>query len=444
MEVATTTDAYGFNIPYWVFSTGLVFAWMFALALRDSRSDRVVGAGSSEYINVVHASVALFGIVAIVAFLTRIEVARGYLLLGLPMGITLLLLARWLWRQWLVSKRALGAYMARVLLVGSRSSVQQILYDLTKNPGAGYLVVGACITDGKIGDKIEAAGRSVPVFGSADDIPKAMESSNADTVAVTSTGNLSPMKVKQISWSLEAGRQHLILAPSITDIAGPRIHTRPVSGLPLIHVETPRYSRGQRFVKRTADLISSILGVVAISPLLIFLAVIVKCSSRGPILFRQKRIGRNGREFEMLKFRSMVENAEDLLPSLLDQRDSGNEVLFKMKDDPRITKVGRFMRRYSLDELPQLFNVIRGNMSLVGPRPPLAREVETYDSHVHRRFLMKPGITGAWQVSGRSSLSWDESVRLDLAYIENWSLSRDLIILLKTAKAVLAPGETAA
>jgi exopolysaccharide biosynthesis polyprenyl glycosylphosphotransferase len=219
---------------------------------------------------------------------------------------------------------------------------------------------------------------------------------------------------------------------------------RPVSGLPLIHVETPRFTKGQLFVKRTLDLSASILGVILISPLLAALAITVRLTSQGPVFFRQTRVGLRGKEFTMIKFRSMVTNAEDLLEQLeRQQRDAGNEVLFKMKNDPRITPVGRIMRKFSLDELPQLFNVIGGSMSLVGPRPPLPKEVAQYADHVHRRFLAKPGITGLWQVSGRSSLSWDDSVRLDLSYVENWTFVGDIVILLKTARAALAPGETA-
>jgi exopolysaccharide biosynthesis polyprenyl glycosylphosphotransferase len=282
-------------------------------------------------------------------------------------------------------------------------------------------------------------------MGHVGDISRALQATGADTVAVTSADELPADKVKQISWSLEAGRQHLVLAPSIIDIAGPRLHTRPVAGLPLIHVETPRFSRGQVFLKRTVDLVASIAGVILLSPLLAFLAIAVRLSSEGPVFFRQKRVGFRGREFTMIKFRSMVVNAEDLLEQLAKQeRDAGNEVLFKMKNDPRVTPIGRIMRKFSLDELPQLFNVIGGSMSLVGPRPPLPSEVALYADHVHRRFLAKPGITGLWQVSGRSSLSWEESVRLDLSYVENWTLVGDFVILGKTARAALAPGETAA
>jgi exopolysaccharide biosynthesis polyprenyl glycosylphosphotransferase len=429
-------------LSYWVFSAALIILWTWALSLRDSRSERVIGAGVTEFTRVVDASLRLFGFIAILAFLLRVDLARGFLLISLPIGVAVLIVERWLWRQWLLSQRRLGRYSARVLLVGSAPSVATIAGELERRSSFGYRVVGACVPSGRIADVIE--GTDIPIMGSVESISQALRVTGADTVAITSTDDLPADKVKQISWSLEAGRQHLVLAPSIIDIAGPRIHTRPVSGLPLIHVETPRFSRGQRVTKRTMDLILSIAGVILISPVLIFLAMAVRLSSQGPVLFRQTRVGLRGDEFTMLKFRSMVVNAEDLLEQLeRQQRDSGNEVLFKMKNDPRVTPIGRIMRKFSLDELPQLLNVLGGSMSLVGPRPPLPKEVAQYAHHVHRRFLVKPGITGLWQVSGRSTLSWEQTVRLDLSYVENWSLIGDFGILAKTVKAALAPGETA-
>ncbi|WES62853.1 sugar transferase [Microbacter sp. GSS18] len=441
-EVSMREDHRLSDISYWLFSAGLIITWMWVLSLSDSRSARIMGAGSTEYIRIVDSSVRLFGLIAIAAFLFRVDVARGFLLISLPLGVTVLLFERWLWRQWLISQRHVGKYSARVLLVGSENSVREIARELGRAPSAGYRVVGACVPSGRVADMIE--GTDIPIMGNVSSVERAMATTAADTVAVTSTDDLPPHKVKQISWGLEAGKQHLVLAPSIVDIAGPRIHTRPVSGLPLIHVETPRFSMGQRFAKRTMDLVTSVAGIVAISPLLALLAIGVRVSGPGSILFRQTRVGLRGEEFTMLKFRSMVPNAETLLAQLQTQdRDAGNEVLFKLKNDPRVTPIGRVMRKYSLDELPQLLNVIGGSMSLVGPRPPLPSEVEQYADHVHRRFLAKPGITGLWQVSGRSTLSWDESVRLDLSYVENWSLVGDVAILAKTARAALAPGETA-
>ncbi|MDJ1114439.1 sugar transferase [Microbacterium dauci] len=441
-EVAVKSGIVANDFSYWSFSSILVVLWMWSLSLADTRDHRIIGAGNTEYVRITRASVTLFGVIAIIAFLTRIEVARGFLLISLPLGLLILLFERWLWRQWLVAQRKTGRYSAQVLLVGSRRSVTEVAAELIRAPGNGYHVVGACIPSGAIADTIEGTG--IPIMGSINAVSAAMDASGADTVVITSTDELPHDKVKEISWGLEAGRQHLVLAAGIADIAGPRITSRPVAGLPLIHVETPRFSGGQRVAKRVLDVTASAFGLILISPLLVFLAISIRLSSEGPILFRQTRTGRGGREFTMLKFRSMVVNAEALLPELAaQQRDAGNDVLFKMKNDPRVTPIGRIMRRLSLDELPQLFNVLGGSMSLVGPRPPLPREVELYADHVHRRFLVKPGITGLWQVSGRSSLSWDESVRLDLSYVENWSLVGDIVIIAKTARAALAPGETA-
>ena len=231
----------------------------------------------------------------------------------------------------------------------------------------------------------------------------------------------------------------IIVAPSLTDIGGPRLHTRPVAGLPLIHVETPRYDGGKLHAKRVFDFVGSGLLIALLSPVLIGIAMFIRLSTPGTVIFRQKRIGLRGEEFEMLKFRSMYEDAEDRLAELArNEGEAGNSIMFKMRDDPRVTPIGKILRRYSLDELPQLFNVFFGSMSIVGPRPPLPREVEQYAEHVHRRFLVKPGITGLWQVSGRSNLDWDETVRLDLFYVENWTTTGDLIILWKTLRAVVA------
>ncbi|WP_460772515.1 sugar transferase [Microbacterium sp. GXF7504] len=445
-QLAMSADSRISDISYWLFSAALIALWMGALSWSDSRSHRIIGAGTSEYIRIADSSLRLFGAIAIVAFLTRIDLARGFLLISLPVGVLVLLIVRWLWRQWLLAMRKQGGYSARVLLVGSASSVAQVARELGRLPSAGYTVVGACTPSPAIGGVIP--GTPIPVVGDVESTEQSVKATHADTVAITSTDELPPDKVKQISWGLQAGREHLVLAPSIVDIAGPRLHTRPVAGLPLIHVETPRFSKGQLFLKRLLDLAGSLCGLIALSPLFAILAITIASTSPGPVLFRQTRIGRGGHEFTMLKFRSMVQDAEERLDVLHQHRlesgiDAGNEVLFKMKNDPRVTRIGRIMRKYSLDELPQLVNVLAGSMSLVGPRPPLKTEVEKYASHVHRRFLVKPGITGLWQVSGRSSLSWDETVRLDLSYVENWSLLGDMAILAKTARVALMPGESA-
>lgn len=424
------------GVSYSLISLVVVVLWVISLGLSDTRSARTIGTGSGEYTRVVNASFRLFGLLAIVAYLLKADLARGYVLIALPLGTLVLLAVRWMWRQWLHVQRQLGGYSSRVLLVGSAGSVQQTAAELMRQPYAGYQVVGACLPSGS---PMRSLTDLVPVVGGLDDIPRAMEHLDADTVIITSSDDLPNDRVRRISWNLVPGKQHLVVAPSIIDVGGPRIHTRPVAGLPLIHVETPSYEGGKLVAKRVSDIVLAGLLVAVLSPVLLVIAVAVAVSSPGPVLFKQDRIGLNGKPFKMLKFRSMVVDAEARLAELeAKQRDAGNAVLFKMRDDPRVTRVGRFLRRYSLDELPQLFNVLAGTMSLVGPRPSLEREREQYGADTHRRFLVKPGITGLWQVSGRSNLTWEESVRLDLYYVENWSLTGDVTILWRTVRAVFA------
>ena len=402
-------------VSYWLTSAILVALWLLALSLADTRTPGVVGTGMTEYVRVIDSSLVLFGVIAIVAFLFRVDIARGYLLISLPAGILLLLLVRWLWRQWLVAKRRVGKCASGVILIGSPASVAQVGHELQQRRDTGYLVVGACLPPDDHDAGIPTTDADIPVLGTFDDLTRVLADTGADTVLVTSSDALPPEKVKQISWSLEAGRQHLLLAPGIADVAGPRIHTRPVSGLPLVHVETPRFSPGQRFGKRMADLIMSLVAVVVISPLLGILALAVKLSSPGPVCVRETRIGYHGRPFTMLAFRTAREDDDGTVP----------------------TALGRWMHRHTLDDLPQLFNVIGGTMSLVGPRPPLPGEVETYTDASLRRFLVKPGITGLSQISGRENLAWEDAVRLDLSYVENWSLAGDVAIVIKSAKAAL-------
>jgi exopolysaccharide biosynthesis polyprenyl glycosylphosphotransferase len=243
--------------------------------------------------------------------------------------------------------------------------------------------------------------------------------------------------LRKLSWALEGSRAGLIVAPALMDVAGPRIAIRPMCGLPLLHVEQPELTGGRRVVKSALDHVAAALGLLVLLPLLLAVAVAVKLDSRGPILFKQKRVGRFGEEFTILKFRTMCLNAESMLPDVIHLNRNADGLLFKAPDDPRLTRVGRILRKYSIDELPQLINVLTGSMSLVGPRPPLPSEVARYHDHHHRRLLVKPGLTGLWQISGRADLSWEEAVRLDLRYVENWSLATDLLIVWKTAAVVL-------
>lgn len=426
------------NLPlsYTAVSTALSLAWIIFLSASASRDTRVVGIGTAEYRRITNSSLMLFGLLAIACYLLKIELARGYFATALPAGLAALLLSRWIWRQWLVSRRVNGTMAARVILLGSEESAVHIAEILRGSPAAGYIVVGAVTPNGRAGTVLGSSG--VPILGTISDALDAMESIGADTVVVTSTAAMSPTHLRNLSWSLEPGRRHLVVAPGLTNIAGPRIHARPVSGLPLIHVETPRYEGARKLVKRVFDVVASTALLLVLSMPLVLIALTVKLTSPGPIIFRQSRVGINGKPFDMLKFRSMVEDAELRLNELVSDGASSpeNQIMFKMSEDPRVTGVGRFLRRFSLDELPQLANVLNGSMSLVGPRPPLMSEVAHYESHVNRRFLVTPGITGLWQVSGRSDLSWEDTVRLDLYYVENWTFVGDLVILWRTIRAV--------
>lgn len=320
------------------------------------------------------------------------------------------------------------------MIIGEPEKSGHVANQIMRGPGAGLKIAGV-VTE-SVRESNPDGLRVISTDFSSESVVAAVDEVKPDTIVLTGEDRLGPRTLRELGWAAEERGIDLIVAPALTDIAGPRIHTRPVAGLPLVHIEYAEFSGFKHWTKRISDVIASALLTALLSPALAVIALMVR-SDGGPVIFRQERVGRNGVPFKMLKFRSMAVDAEARLAAL-QARSDGNGVLFKMKDDPRITKVGGFLRRYSLDELPQLFNVLGGSMSLVGPRPALAKEVAKYDEWATRRLLVKPGITGLWQVSGRSNLSWEDSVRLDQYYVENWSLTGDLLILAKTVKAVVA------
>lgn len=428
-------------INYTLISLIIVVAWLATLSIYGSRADRVVGVGSEEYRRIFDASLRLFGLVAIVAFLIKLDLARGYILVTFPVGVAVLFASRWLWRQWLSARRANGEYTSKVVLIGSALSIVHIASELTRRPDAGYSISGAIVPGVRAG--VLVGGGDIRTIGTIDDVVGTMERFDADTVVITSADELPPEKVRRISWGLEPGRQHLVVAPSLTDIGGPRIHVRPVSGLPLMHVETPNYQGRQRVTKRAFDILGSGLLLLLLSPIFLGVMVAIKLTSPGPIFYLQERVGKNGAHFGMIKFRSMIVDADAQLQKLLAEQGTSDRPLFKIKNDPRLTKIGGFIRKYSVDELPQLINVFKGDMSLIGPRPQRDAEVALYDETAARRLIVQPGMTGLWQVSGRSNLTWEEAIRLDLYYVENWSLTGDLVILWRTLRAVIAPGAEA-
>ncbi len=421
---------------YTAWGTIIGIVWLGLLAAIRSRDVRELGHGTVEYQRVAKATGIAFGAVAVISLVLQKDIARGYLIIALPLGLALLLLERMLWRSWLAARRREGLCLVGAVVVGSHQDATRVTNDLIKHHHAGYRPTGIAYTDGTGGARFAAAdGRDVPLvqFGQLAETVRATH-----TRAVIVAGELPGGReaIQDLGWRLENSKTELILTTRLVDVAGPRIHMRPVDGLPMLHVDLPQYAGLNHTLKRVVDLGLAGFAVLLLSPVLAAVALAVRLDSRGPVLFRQERIGVAGERFTMLKFRSMVVDAEARLAALA-ATNQGAGLLFKMRDDPRITRVGAFIRRYSLDELPQLFNVLNGTMSLIGPRPPLPREVAAYEGRVNRRLLIKPGITGLWQVSGRSNLSWEESVKLDLYYVENWSITTDFMILLRTVRAVV-------
>jgi exopolysaccharide biosynthesis polyprenyl glycosylphosphotransferase len=406
-------------------------AWIAALAMGRTYEHRFVGNGSEEYRRLFHTSVAFLAVIGTLAYAFTIELTRGVVVVGLPAAMLMSLVVHWVARQMLHTLRRRGRCTQRVVVVGLERSVAELIRSMRREPHAGLEIAAVCI-DRPRGDAVEG----VPVLGDSDHVLDVLTEVGADTVAVTAWSDVSQNDLRRLSWDLEGSGVTLLVAPRLTDISGPRIHIRPVAGLPLLNVEEPEFSGVRRIVKGGMDRLLALLAIIVLAPVMLGISLAVSLTSKGPILFRQVRIGRHGEPFIIHKFRSMYVDAEERQAEM-EHLNESDGTLFKVREDPRVTPVGRHLRRFSLDELPQFFDVLLGRMSLVGPRPPLPTEVDRYASLVRRRLVVKPGITGLWQVSGRSDLSWDESVRLDLLYVENWSLALDITIMLKTVLAVL-------
>ncbi|MFZ3417156.1 sugar transferase [Arthrobacter sp. 3Tela_A] len=423
---------------YAVFTTLLAALWWLMLGAMGSRETTILGSGIEEYKRILTSSFALFGAIAIISYAFQFEIARGYVGLALPVGVLSLLTGRWAVRRLLRYDRYVGNSNARVVVVGGDDAVKHLVSSFKRQPDAGYQPVAACVAGDQAGNGTSTTGTLMTREGvDLQTIVRTVEESEADTVAISAGSQISPQDLRRLGWKLAELRVSLILAPALTDVAGPRIHTQPVAGLPLVHVSTPKLSGGHRLTKRVFDVAASVALLLILSPIFVLTATLIKITSPGPIFYRQERIGIHGKTFHMIKFRSMTVNADSQLLALLREQGTDGAPLSKIDNDPRITPIGKILRKFSIDELPQLLNVVAGSMSLVGPRPQRAHEVALYSDGAHRRLYVSPGMSGLWQVSGRSNLTWDEAIRLDLYYVENWSLTQDIIILLRTFRAVL-------
>jgi exopolysaccharide biosynthesis polyprenyl glycosylphosphotransferase len=417
---------------YLAFTGLLPLLWIGSLALVGGYDPRFIGVGSDEFRKVINAAVTLTAVIAVVSYAVKFDTARGYVAVALPSVTIFDLVVRHRLRRRLHRRRSRGACLHKVVAVGHAPAVADLIGDLRRSAYHGLSVVGACLAGGSMLHEI--AG--VPVYGGLSDVTSVVGQLGADTVAVLTCPEMNGTRLRQLAWDLEKAGTDMCVAPALLDVAGPRTTIRPVAGLTLLHVDHPQLGGGKQVVKGVFDKIVALAGIVLLAPLFAVVMLAVKLDDHGPVFFRQTRVGKNGHTFSVWKFRTMVVDAEQRKAELA-ACNEGAGALFKMRRDPRVTKIGSWLRRYSLDELPQLFNVLIGDMSLVGPRPALPAEAATYGTHMRRRLVVKPGITGLWQVNGRSDLAWDEAVRLDVRYVENWSLALDLQILWKTWAAVV-------
>lgn len=406
--------------------------WVLSMSVARTYEPRFLWTGAREFQRIFLAAAILLATVGTVSWAVKLELARGFVVVALPLVALATLVQRYAWRRSLQRAWRRGDRIQRTLLVGHRGAVEALEEQIERTSPDGYRLLGCCLPQRGNGPH---TGVDLPVLGSLDAVPAVVRRYDIDTVIVAPSPELEGPALRRLAWDLEKTSAELLLAPAITEIVGSRVGIRPLFGLPLMHVDRPELTGVRRVTKGLFDRTAALILMVLAAPVLVGIAVAVKVSGPGPVFFRQERVGRHGATFSMLKFRTMVDGADRMLEVLSDEHD-GNGVLFKKRDDPRVTRIGAVLRRYSLDELPQLINVLLGQMSLVGPRPPLLTEVDRYGFDMHRRFLVKPGLTGLWQISGRSNLSWSDSVRADVLYVENWSLTFDLVILWRTLHAV--------
>ncbi|MEV0091312.1 sugar transferase [Streptomyces sp. NPDC050738] len=405
-----------------------------ALAVSRAWAPAVLGQGAEEFRRLGRALFTATVVLALGGIALTSRNIKLWIFVAIPAIALVTMTARYVLRLWLHKQRKEGRCLRPVLAAGSPDTVSDLIARTRKFPHLGWRVEAVCTPDGLglDGDLLD----DVPVVGRLEDVATHVQRDGYRVVAVTAAPHWSPDGLQRLAWNLEGSDAEMVVAPVLMEVAGPRLHVDGVLGIPLLRVSMPTFSGGRRVIKGFVDRLGAAALLVVFAPLMILVGLFVLVDSRGGALYSQRRVGKDGDEFTIFKFRTMVTGAHGARAALAD-RDEGAGLLFKVRLDPRVTRVGAVLRRYSLDELPQLFNVLTGSMSLVGPRPPLPEESAAYGPDIRRRLLVKPGLTGLWQISGRSDLPWEEAVRLDLRYVEDWSLALDTVILWKTLRAVL-------
>ncbi|WP_068428743.1 sugar transferase [Piscicoccus intestinalis] len=425
---------------YIMASLAMPFVWVAMLALSRAYERRYLGVSDEEYRAVARATVTLLGVLAVAGMFVKVQWSRMYVITLIVGLFALGVLARRLMRHWLHALRRNGRLMQRTVVVGRADAVAELIRNIKSSPDQGMEPVAVCTSamDARDSEWNSTTDiENVPVMGSPLEAISAVDLVDAEVVVVTSHPELAGKQLRRLAWALEERGVELVVSTGLLDVAGPRLSIRQSTDMSLLHIERPAATRRSVILKSLMDRTLAFFLILMLSPLFIGIALAIKVTDPGPVIFRQKRVGVRGEMFTIYKFRTMCVDAEKKLESLLHMSD-GNAVQFKMKRDPRITGIGHFLRKYSLDELPQLFNVLFGTMSLVGPRPQSQAEVEQYEPDAMRRLHVRPGMTGLWQISGRSNLDWEQSIRLDLRYVDNWSPIVDLQILFRTFRAVVA------
>ncbi|WP_189826091.1 sugar transferase [Streptomyces finlayi] len=429
-------DAANWHEKWNILAVGTELLVLGALAVSRSWAPAVLGQGAEEFRRLSRSLFTATVVLALGGIALTSRNIKLWIFVAMPMIVVVIMIARYLLRLWLHKQRKEGRCLRPVLAAGSPETVRDLISRTRKFPHLGWRVEGVCTSDGLglNGDQLDVDG--VPVVGRLTDVADHVHRDGYRVVAITPDAHWSPHRLQRLAWNLEGSEAEMVVAPVLMEVAGPRLHVDAVLGIPLLRVSMPVFTGGHRVVKAVVDRLGAAFLLLFFAPLLVFVSLLVLVDSRGGVVYRQRRVGKDGREFTIFKFRTMVAGAHGARAELA-ALNEGAGLLFKVRRDPRVTRVGAVLRRYSIDELPQLFNVLTGSMSLVGPRPPLPEESAAYGPDIRRRLLVKPGLTGLWQISGRSDLPWEEAVRLDLRYVEDWSLALDAVILWKTLRAVL-------
>jgi exopolysaccharide biosynthesis polyprenyl glycosylphosphotransferase len=430
----TSVTVLSWHVHYWLLALITPPIWLCALAVGGAYRRRRASQGLGDYRLPAVTALRLAGFISILAFAFHISLSRLFVVVYFPVLLAASLLLRRACRQVLSALRRHGHALRRMLLVGDETCVAKFANYIVRSPTREYRLIGACIPGGK--SWVGAGTSRVSVVGQPDDVVMVAQARDVDTVLIVGHPHLERTNLQEIAWRIERSGRNLLIGPDVVDLAGPRISVAAIGGLPLLHIGDPLIGVHRHTIKACYERVFALLLLILLVPVGIGVALAIMIDSGRPIFYRQLRVGFKGRPFTILKFRSMDRGAEAEQARLNDSNDHDG-VLFKMRTDPRVTRVGKWLRRYSIDELPQLLNILKGDMVLIGPRPCLPSEATKFEEAAQRRFLARPGLTGLWQVSGRSDIPWEEAVRLDLYYVENWSPWMDLMIAWRTVKVLM-------